>query len=319
MSGVDGFSGVVLIQRGDKNLLAIGGMAGPGPDAACTVDTRFQIASVSKQFTATAVLLLAERGALSVRDPVRRWLPSCPAAWDQITVHHLLTHTAGLVHWRQLPGLDLTTRISTAELLGVLRDMPLLFPPGYRHFYSSPGYVLLASIVEQASGEPYAGFLAREVFGPLGMSATFAGDPQGQPDLAAGHHAGSPVPSWELGTSNKGTGDVWSTVADMARWNQAVDSGRILTAGSQQAMFTSHVEISEDQGPFHSFGYGYGWFLGAATGGHRVVYHPGDNPGFVAFNAWFPGQDTRLVVLSNDETTDLPAILRQAVGLAHLS
>jgi CubicO group peptidase (beta-lactamase class C family) len=101
--------GAMLLQRGTEDLVAVaGGTTGNSPDTECTLGTRFQIASVSKQFTAAAVLLLADRGVLSTDDPVRDWLDGCPAAWDRITVHHLLSHSGGLVHWLDLPGLDLT-------------------------------------------------------------------------------------------------------------------------------------------------------------------------------------------------------------------
>lgn len=95
----------MLLQRGTEDLVAVAdGTTGNSPDTECTLGTRFQIASVSKQFTAAAVLLLADRGVLSADDPVRDWLDGCPAAWDRITVHHLLSHSGGLVHWRDLPG-----------------------------------------------------------------------------------------------------------------------------------------------------------------------------------------------------------------------
>jgi CubicO group peptidase (beta-lactamase class C family) len=279
--------------------------------------TRFQVASVSKQFTAAAVLLLAERGVLAVGDPADRWLAAGPPGWDRVTVHHLLTHTSGLPHWRDLPGLDLSAPASAAELLGRLRSAGLLFAPGRRHSYSSPGYVLLANIVEQAAGLPYAQFLAGEIFASLGMTATFAGNPAGQPDLAHGHRDGRPIRSWDLDTANKGTGDVWSTAPDLAAWDQALARGEFLATASRQAMLTAHTPVDEDYGlPIRPYGYGYGWFLGTGPGGRTVIYHPGDNAGFLALNAWFPDHDTRLIMLTNDETTDASAIIRHAVGLA---
>jgi len=106
-----------LLQRGTEDLLAVArGTTGTYPDTDCTLGTRFQIASVCKQFTAAALLLLVDRGVLSVDDAVHRWLDGCPASWNSITVHHLLTHTAGLVHWRHIPDLDLTTPIAAAYL-----------------------------------------------------------------------------------------------------------------------------------------------------------------------------------------------------------
>ena len=311
---------MVVVEQDGREIVALaGGMTGASPDSACDLGTRFQIASVSKQFTAAAALLLAERGALSGSDPVSRWLARGPPGWDQVTVHHLLSHTSGLPHWRDLPGLDLTAPASAEDLLGRLRSAGLLFVPGQRHSYSSPGYVLLAHIIEQAADLPYARFLAEEIFGPLAMRSTFAGNPAGQPGLASGHHAGTPVASWDLDTANKGTGDIWSTAPDLAAWDQALASGRLLGAASRQAMLTAHVPVTEDYGlAVRPQGYGYGWFLGTGPGGRRAIYHPGDNAGFLALNAWFPDHDTRLIMLTNDETTDAAAIISHAVSLAFL-
>lgn len=133
-----------------------GGTTGTDPDTDCTPGTRFQIASVSKQFTAAALLLLADRGIVAVDDAVHRWIDGCPASWNSMTVHHLLTHTAGLVHWPHIPELDLTTPLAADEEVRIFQDAPLLSAPGERYSYSSPGYVLLARIVERAADQPYA-------------------------------------------------------------------------------------------------------------------------------------------------------------------
>jgi CubicO group peptidase (beta-lactamase class C family) len=129
--------GAMLLQRGTEDLVAVaGGTTGNSPDTECTLGTRFQIASVSKQFTAAAVLLLADRGVLSADDPVRDWLDGCPAAWDRITVHHLLSHSGGLVHWRDLPGLDLTKPIGAGEQV---RRRPAAQPAGGALLLQQPG------------------------------------------------------------------------------------------------------------------------------------------------------------------------------------
>jgi CubicO group peptidase (beta-lactamase class C family) len=290
--------GAMLLQRGTEDLVAVaGGTTGTSPDTECTLGTRFQLCSVSKQFTAAAVLLLADRGVLSVDDPVRGWLDGCPSAWDAITVHHLLSHSGGLVHWSDLPGLDLTKPVGAGELLSTLASVPLLNPPGERFSYSSPGFVLLGLIVERAAGQPYGAFLAREVFDPLGMTATFSGSPRGEPRLAAGRQDGAAVPSWELDTTNLGTGSIWTTVGDLAIWDRALADGEVLSDAARQAMFTAHVPAQDDDGVIRTEGYGYGWFIGTASGSRRIFYHPGDQPGFRSFNAWFPDDDVRLAVL----------------------
>jgi CubicO group peptidase (beta-lactamase class C family) len=318
VTGLDSFRGAVLLQRGAEDLLAaVGGTTGTAPDSDCTLGTRFQIASVSKQFTAAAILLLADRGVLSVDDVVRRWLDGCPPGWNSMTVGHLLSHTAGLVHWAGLPGLDLTRPIAPDEELRFFADTPLLSAPGQRFSYSSPGYVLLAWIVERAADQPYASFLAREIFEPLAMGASFAGNGDGEPDLAAGHRAGTRVArSFELDTVGLGAGDVWSTVGDIARWDRAVGSGRILAESSRRAMFSVQAPIDASDGLIRTDGYGYGCFIGRASGDRRVIYHTGDNAGFVAVNVWFPDDDVRLVAVSNEETTDLMGIIRPAMATA---
>jgi CubicO group peptidase (beta-lactamase class C family) len=317
VAGWDGLRGVVLLQRGDTDLIAFaGGTTGTDPDTACTLGTRFQIASVSKQFTAAAVLTLADRGALSVDDAVGRWIGGCPASWDGITVHHLLSHTAGLAHWRDIPELDPTAPPDFEDELHLFAGAPLLGAPGERFSYSSPGYVLLGSIVERAADQPYASFLATEIFEPLGLESSFAGNPGGQPDLTVGHREGVPVPSFDLATVNVGTGDVWSMAPDLARWDRALASGEILSPASRQAMFAVQASISDDDPLLRTDGYGYGWYVGSLLGEHPVLYHTGDNPGFRSANAWFPEDAVRLVVLSNEETTGIGPLLGELVATA---
>ena len=148
------------------------------------------------------------------------------------------------------------------------------------------------------------------------MVASFAGNGDGEPGLAAGHRAGTRVASFELDTVGMGAGDVWSTVGDLARWDRALASGRILAESSRRAMLTVQAPIDAPDGLIRTEGYGYGCFIGRDSGGRRVIYHTGDNAGFVAVNVWFPDDDVRLAVVSNEETTDLMAIIRQAMATA---
>ena len=309
--------GTALLQRGADDLVTVAaGTTGGDPDAPCSLDTRFQIASVTKQFTAAAVLLLADRGVLSVQDPVSRWLDGCPPAWDPITVHHLLCHTAGLAHWPGLPELDVATPVEADEKLRIFAAAPLLRPPGERFAYSSPGYVVLAHILERATGLGYGALLAREIFEPLEMDATFNGSPGDRPGLARGHHDGAAVPSFALDTLGLGTRSIWSTVGDLARWDRALAHGELLSESAREAMFTVHVPVEDDDGVVRTEGYGYGWYVGSAADGHRIFYHPGDNPGYRTINAWCPDDDVRLAVLSNEGTTDVGPILHGLIAIA---
>jgi CubicO group peptidase (beta-lactamase class C family) len=201
----DGMSGIAVARRGGVVVAErVCGMADRELSIACTPETRFQIASVSKHFAAAAVLLLASDGKLSLKDPVSRWFGDCPRIWEAITVHHLLTHTSGLAHLTDLPELDLYQPIDPARELAIFQRRALLFAPGSGYHYSSPGYTLLAWIVEKAGDQRYPSFLADRIFTPLGMTSASAGDPPGGTGMARGYDAGEPAPSFDLATIGLG-------------------------------------------------------------------------------------------------------------------
>jgi CubicO group peptidase (beta-lactamase class C family) len=310
-------SGVAVARRKDVVVAerAIG-MADRDLGLPCTLETRFQIASVSKHFTAAAVLLLASQSQLSLEDPVTRWFDDCRQEWQAITLHHLLTHTSGLAHLDGLPALDLYRPIEPAQELSIFQREPLLFAPGSRYRYSSPGYTLLAWIVEKTSGQPYASFLADRIFAPLGMATASAGDPPGGTAMARGYHAREPVPSFDLATIGMGAGDIWCTAADLLLWDEAIAGGELLPAGLLEAMLTPHaLTSSAGRREGWSFtGYGYGWQSGTIAG-RRAYFHTGDNSGYVAVNAWLPDEQITLAVLANDQATN---ILRIAADLLEL-
>ncbi len=311
-------SGVALAQRGGVIVAEwVGGMADRDLRLACTQETRFQIASVSKQFTAAAVLLLASQSQLSLDDPVTRWFGGCPQDWQAITVRHLLTHTSGLGHLDDFPALDLYQPIEPTQELSIFQQQPLLSAPGSRYRYSSPGYTLLAWIVEKAGGQRYASFLADEIFGPLGMTAASAGDPPGGTGMARGYHAGEPVPSFALATIGIGAGDIWRTAADLLRWDEAIARGELLPAGLREAMLTPHTLTGSaaTQEGWSFTGYGYGWQIGTADG-HGAYFHTGDNSGYLAFNAWLPDEQITLAVLANDQAADIFQAVADMLELA---
>lgn len=317
---VDEMSGVALVQRDGVTVAErVGGKADRDLGLACTRATRFQIASVSKQFTAAAVLLLATRSQLSLGDRIGRWFTGCPQHWQAITIHHLLTHTSGLGHWDDFPALDQHRPLEPARELDIFQQEPLLSAPGSRYRYSSPGYVLLAWIVEKASSQPYAAYLAGQLFGPLGLRTASAGNPPGGAGMARGYHASAPVPSIELATVNIGAGDIWCTADDLLRWDQAVAHGELLPAPTREAMLTMHTppEPAASHGFWSvtGYGYGYGWQIGAIDG-LRAYFHTGDNPGYLAINAWFPDEHITLAILTNDQATDLAQAVTDMLELA---
>jgi CubicO group peptidase (beta-lactamase class C family) len=319
MRTIDGLRGAALVTRAGRVVLeTASGPAGAQDGPACTPATRFQIASVSKQFTAAAALLLAEAGQLDLAEPVARWLPGSPPHWRQVTLHHLLTHTAGVRHWGDAPGFDASRPMAPAERVALMLAAPLLRRPGTGWRYSSPGYLLAGHIVAQASGRPYARFLTEAVLGPLGLAATTAGDiPAGGPE-AHGHRGGQPVAPWPVG-GMPGTGDVCSTVGDLAAFTAALHSGRLLRPRSWQAMTTPHAAVPASEGTSDGWitcdGYGYGLFI-ARIAGQPGYFHPGDNPGYVSLAAWLPGPAVCVVILANDENVDVEAVARQLVPAA---
>jgi CubicO group peptidase (beta-lactamase class C family) len=303
------FSGAVCVSQRGHILLDQGyGTADCEQGRPNTPQTAFQIASISKQFTAAAVLLLQERGVLSVHDRLCARLAGCPPAWEPITLHHLLTHTSGLGHWRDFPTLSLYEPLAPAAFLSIVQAAPLLFAPGARWAYSSPGYVLLARLVEQRVGTPLAAFLAHTIFDPLGMTSTGVGTVAPQPPHAAtGYSGGHRTPVFDLDSLGTGTGDIWSTTEDLARWDTALMAGNILGPELLRTTSTPHAETGDTLPSGEPIRYGYGWFL-AALHGHQLVFHPGDNAGFHAFNACLPDDEAAVIVLTNDENIDTDAL-----------
>lgn len=298
--------GSVLVVRGGSVVYeASRGDADLERGTPCTSHTRFQIASISKQFTAAAIMLLVEQGEVGLDDEVSRWIAGCPPSWRGITVHHLLTHTSGLGHWQDFPELDLTTWLPPDEVLKAFQQSAPRFAAGTDWYYSSPAYVLLAHIVEHAGDEPYRQFLSQRIFEPLDLGDTFAGSPNGRAGLATGYTGTTAAPSFELDSVGMGAGDIWSTTGDLVRWNRALAAGEFLGDESRRLTFTPHARTgTERQLPNRAAeAYGYGWQIGQIAG-HPVRCHSGGNAGFTSFNAWFPGHSAYVVVLANNDETD---------------
>jgi CubicO group peptidase (beta-lactamase class C family) len=320
---VEGLRGAVTVTRaGSVEVELAGGLADAGSGAGCTPRTRFQIASVSKQFAATAVMLLAESGTVELGEPVARWLPGSLPQWRRVTLHHLLTHTAGVRHWDGAPGFEPSQPMDIADRLALILRAPLLTGPGTHWRYSSPGYVLVGHIVARASGRSYPDFLTERILAPLGLTSTTVGGVPAGAAVARGYRNGQPVTPWDL-SAMPGTGDLCSTVGDLARYTTALHTGRLLGDGSLRLMCTPHAPVPGDGGPgddgpgdppgsrwLTSDGYGYGHFVGT-IGGQTAYFHPGDNPGYQSFAAWLPGQAASIAILANDEAASIEGLLKQ--------
>jgi len=316
MRPVEGLRGTAMVTRGGSAAADLAaGLADIEAGVPCTSATRFQLCSVSKQFAAAAVLLLVEAGQLDLREPVGRWLPAAPPQWRQVTLHHLLSHTAGIPHWLEAPGLDPAQPMRISERLEIIQATPLRTEPGAQWHYSSPGFLLAGFIVAQASGQPYPEFLAERILSPLELTQTSVG---GAAALGArGYKDGRPVAPWDLGAM-PGTGDIWSTAGDLTRFIAALHSGELIAASSLRAMCTAHTPLDDDdegEPRLTTTGYGYGMFTGNFAG-HEAYYHPGDNPGYQSFACWIPDRRASIVVLVNDEAASTTGLVRQLLPVA---
>lgn len=281
------------------------GVAGGGRP--WTPRTRSQVASISKQLAAAVTLLAVDRGALVLDDTLASLLPDCPAPVRGVSVRQLLTHTSGIRHWCDLPGFDPQQPVEPADRLRRLLRAPLADLPGQSWRYSSPGYLVLAGVLEAATGRAYADLVRDGLLAPLGLAATTVGVAPAV-DVALGHRDGRPVPRWPLDRM-PGTGDVWSTARDLARFLAALYGGELLPAAVRPLLHDVHVPApSAASGALPTSGYGLGHFRGHADGQPAYVV-AGDNPGYRSLAAWLPATGTVVVALSNDEGDDLERVV----------
>jgi len=281
-----------------------------------TPQTRFRLGSVSKQFTAMAILMLQERGKLHVQDHLCLYIPSCPQDWQPITIEHLLTHTSGIPDYTNFPDFAVTwtQAVTVEQLIARFKDMPLQFSPGSVFRYSSSGYVLLGYIVERVSHMSYATFLQQRIFDPLALHNTgYDTQYPSLPQHATGYYPGYIKPDAYDMSVLYAAGALYSTVEDMYVWDQALAAHSLVSQQSLDAMFALHASCPSS-GPggclMHSdLGYGYGWFIAQEPEG-RLIYHVGRIDGFLAYNGFYLATNTDVVVLSNLETTDVLQIGR---------
>src|ERR1044072_950897 len=218
------FMGAVLVAKDGKVVLDRGyGSANLEWQIPNDGDTRFRLGSLTKQFTATAILLLQERGKLTLTDPVKKWIADAPPAWDKITIRHLLTHTSGIPNFTSFDDYQKQKTLPTtlAAVIARFRDKPLDFQPGEKWNYSNSGYLVLTAIVEKASGQPYAAFLAENIFKPLGMADTgYDSHAAVIPHRASGYAPGAKGPTnadYIDMSIPQGAGALYSTTHDLLK------------------------------------------------------------------------------------------------------
>jgi CubicO group peptidase (beta-lactamase class C family)/N-acetylneuraminic acid mutarotase len=294
------FTGSVLIAQDGQVLLSEGyGLADRAQQIPNTSQTRFHLGSISKQFTAMAILMLQSQGKLSVKDPICNTVTDCPTAWQDITIHHLLTNTSGLSpqldHIMETAAMDPATPPDAAYFIEMTRGVPLGTRPGRQYAYSNFGYVLLAQIIEQVSGQSYAAFLEQAIFTPLNMRNSGYEDSStsGMATGYTGRHATTAARYVPLPISD-GEGQLYSTSEDLYLWDQALNTDQLLPRAALEQMFKAHSRESD----FPGFGYGYGWLMGEVQG-RPVVGGAGWNAGFATLYVRYPEDELALIVLMN--------------------
>ncbi len=291
------FSGTVLLARDGKPVfLRSYGMANYELSVPNRPDTVFRLASITKQFTALAVMQLQEQNKLHVDDPICRYLVDCPAAWRPITIRQLLNHMSGIPNFSSLPEWDevLSRRDYTpTELVALFRNLPLKFAPGEKYDYSNSGYHLLGLIIERTSGMPWGAYVKRHILIPVGM--THSGDDNSRaivPHRASGYYSlgttfiNAPIISHTVGYA---AGGLHSTVGDLLLWERALAPGKLVSQASLDAMFTPAKN-----------NYGFGWRIGERFG-RREMDHSGSDNGFSTYIIRFPADRLTAIVLSNSD------------------
>jgi CubicO group peptidase (beta-lactamase class C family) len=262
------------------------------PSEPATPATIYKLDSVTKQFTASGVMLLVQDGRVRLDDPVRAYLPNAPASWDPITVRNLLTHTSGLAHDPPAGYPPIAVQNThPGAMLARLFQMQPLFEPGSRYAYSNSGYSALAAVIQLVTREPYLRFMRAGIFDPVGMARTWL-DFMRRPDPARAIGYFWDWFGWNPSrsrTSTMGAGALQSNVLDLAKWDAALYTDRILTESSKREMWQP---FRLTDGRLHP--YGFAWAIRELPGG-KVVFHNGGGDGFN--NAFYRFLDARLTVI----------------------
>ena len=305
-----GFRGAVLIAYKGNVILADGyGPANQIFDEPNTTQTKFFIGSITKQFTAAAILKLRDQGELRLDDTIDQYLPDYPAlAGRGITIHQMLSHSSGLANYTDIPEVNMrrTQSLSPAELMRVIAEQPQDFEPGTRFEYSNSGYIVLGSIVEAVSGQSYEAYLHHEILKPNHMFDTgYARREAGHPGRADGYTVDNdwrPTGALKVDYGILHTaGALYSTVMDMYRWEKTLSGHGVLSDSSLAAMFTDH-----------GHGYGYGWAIDSLWG-RRHAFHGGFIDGFNSEVDRWLDDSLLIVVFSNEDEAPVKKISR---GLA---
>ena len=294
-------AGVAVLRNGTPIVRRAYGLADVESRVAATTATNYRLASMTKQFTAAAILLLAQDGRLAIDDRVRGWLPTLPDAAAEITIRHLLIHTSGLIDYEDVIPSGTTAQLRDADVLRLLEAVNrCYFPPGTRYRYSNSGYSLLALIVGKASGKDFASFLRARIFCPLGMHNTLAFEAgiSAVAQRAFGYSALRN--SWtrddqSLTSATLGDGGIYSSIDDLAKWDAALGDDRLLRPAWLRLAFQPATPTDDAL-----VQYGFGWRISGET-----RWHSGETTGFRSIIVRYLEHGLTVIVLSNRDCPDL--------------
>ena len=306
---------VLVYKKGEIILRKGYGLANMALTVPVKPEHRFRLASVTKQFTAIAVLKLVEQGLLDLDADVRTYLPDFPDKGHTITLRHALGHTAGLANYTNNDAHEATIHINytLAEIFKFFQDDPLTFNPGTNWDYSNSGYVLAAHIMATVTGKDFTVLMDELLLAPAGMASSAFYDPEKiVPGTVTGYdkHGDHFVLAGKLGTWGKADGGLYSTVDDMLKWYLALRDNTLVSEQSKRLSFTSNTVKNGD-----TTGYGFGQFIGR-LGPYKTVEHGGNVYGWNAYTIRVPSEDLFVVILSNQQSGVVETAAAQAAAAA---
>jgi CubicO group peptidase (beta-lactamase class C family) len=299
-------SGAILVARAGQVLFSQGyGMANIDLKISNTPTIKFHIGSLTKQFTAFAILLLQQQGKLNVQDPICKYVKECPETWQAITIHQLLIHTSGIPEFNTTPGIQefVMHPETPLQIIAQFRNLPLDFKPGEKYAFSNSGYMLLGYIIEKLSGQPYASFLQENIFDPLQMKASgYDGDQQTGPDHALGYkNAATPANFVDKSIGYAASG-LYSTVGDLLLWDQSLYTEKLMPGSLRDEIFKAFVLL-----PASDASSGYGWFIGKQFS-QPWMFATSAGAGYICEINRFPESKVTIIILTNRQDTDLKGL-----------
>lgn len=298
------FHGSVLVAKEGKVLLNQGyGFSDLKQNTMNKSQTKFAIGSITKQFTAMAIMQLSEKGLLDVNDKVSKYIPDLPNG-DLITIHNLLTHTSGLKNFTELNEFMMlnTDNKDPMVCVNLIKDIPLEFEPGEKYLYCNTNYVLLGMIVEKVAEIPLADYLQNNIFNPLNMTNTGTSYSEDNDFCGATPYIGylevTPIDDKLTLTQTFGAGSLYSTVEDLYRWDRALKTEQLVKQQTLDQIFDGYISVSE------GCNYGYGWLI-ANTDDDNVILHDGATMGFTSIIVRYVDADITIIVLTNNRLYDV--------------